>query len=421
VNARRSQGRRSRLAAALAVGALAALAPLLSVDCASGLPAVRALDASTPEGATAASNAFGFDLYARVKRDDSTLICSPFSAAVALNMASAGARGPTREQMLRVLRVDPQHAAETHASFGGLLGQLNARNRTGDVELHVADRLWGQSGVLFRPDFLALLRDSYRAPLEAVDFANAPEVARTAVNKWVSAQTHDRIPEILGAGDVDRSTRLVLTNAVYFEGDWENPFDDRATRPRLFSGGSGGRYVPIMAQEDSFAYLRDGDIQVIELTYRGDLSMVVVLPDGAGDLPAVERKLADHYAGWVGALRRAPVDLWLPRWTSRSRLDLRVPLQAAGMRLAFTPDGDFSGTSEVPLFIDKVAQEAFIAVNERGTEAAAATAVIETTVSEEQSLVKPKIFHADHPFLYLLRDRKTGAVLFLGRVAALGG
>jgi len=399
-----------------------ALSPLVALDCASGLWGRKAIDASTPEGATAASNAFGFDLYARIKQDGGNLICSPFSAAVALNMASAGARGETRDQMLSVLHVDRQHAAETHASFGGLLGLLNARDTTDGVELHVADRLWGQSGVAFKPDFLALLRDSYGAPLETVDFAHAAEAARTTINRWVSAQTRDRIPEILQENDVGGTTRLVLTNAVYFKGKWDKPFVKGYTTPRRFTGVSGPVHVPMMAQEESFAYARDGDVQVIELTYGGDLSMVVVLPDGAADLPTVERKLARHAADWLAALRPTLVDLWLPRWTSRSRLPLTPPLMDAGMSLAFTSGADFSGTSDEPLFIDEVVQEAFIEVNETGTEAAAATAIMESAVSDEESpRVVPKIFHADHPFLYLIRDRKTGAVLFLGRVAKLDG
>ena len=177
--------RRSAARAALGAGALAALAlsPLLSLDCASGLWGAKALDASTTEGATAASNAFGFDLYARLKHDGDNLICSPLSASVALNMASAGARGATRAEMLSVLHVDPQRAAETHASFGGLLAAINGRDGTGGVILHVADQLWGQSGFRFNRDFLGLLRDSYRAPLETVDFEHAPGDAATAINQ----------------------------------------------------------------------------------------------------------------------------------------------------------------------------------------------------------------------------------------------
>ena len=328
--------------AALGAGALAALAlsPLLALDCASGLWGVKALDASTPEGATAASNAFGFDIYARLKQDGANLICSPFSAAVALNMASAGARGKTRDQMLSVLHVDPQRAAETHASFGGLLGALNARDGREGVALHVADRLWGQAGISFKRDFVAVLRDSYGAPLETVDFAQATAAARATINHWVATQTHDRIPEILGDGDLDTTTRLVLTNAVYFKGKWDTPFAEGATRPRRFIGVSGPADVPMMAEEDSFAYARDGDVQVIELKYDGDLSMAVVLPDGAGDLPAAERKIARHYADWLAALRPTLVNLWLPRWTFTSRLDLGTPLEAAGMPLAFTPSAE---------------------------------------------------------------------------------
>jgi serpin B len=377
----------------------------------------RRLDASTPAGATAASNAFGFDLYARLGHATDNVICSPLSAAIALNMASAGARGPTRTEMLTVLHVDPLHAAETHASFGGLLAALNARDGTAGLALHVADRLWGQSGLAFKPDFLAVLRDSYGAPQEAVDFARASEAARATINHWAATQTRGRIPEILVAGDLDAETGLVLTNAVYFKGTWEKPFPAWGTHLRRFTGVSGAANVPMMAEERFFAYARDGDVQIVELPYHGDLSMVVVLPKGAGDLPVVEWMLARRYASWIAALRPKKVEVWLPRWTSRSRLDLGAPLSAAGMPLAFSPAADFSAISDARLSIAKVLQEAFIDVNETGTEAAAVSASTMEMQSIEIPLPRP--FHADHPFLYLIRDLKTGAVLFLGRVTGL--
>lgn len=362
---RTAEATRVRRSALGAIGlAAAGLSLVLALDCASGLSGVRAVDASTPAGATAASDAFGFDLYARSKHDGDNLICSPLSGAVALNMAAAGARGPTLTEMQGVLHIDAQRAAGTHASFGGLL----------------------------------------------------------RINQWVAAQTHDRIREILGSGDVTDATRLVLTNAVYFNGTWKKPFSKYHTQPRPFTGVSGNSNVPIMAQTDSFDYARAGNVQVIELPYDGDLSMVVVLPDGSGDLTAVERKLGKRYDDWMAALRPTSVDLWLPRWTMSSRLDLVPLLDAAGMRLAFTPQANFSGISgDVATFIAKVVQVAFIDVDETGTEAAAATAVGMEALSAMVPRERPVIFHADHPFLYLLRDRTTGAVLFLGRVAALGG
>jgi serpin B len=176
----------------------------------------------------------------------------------------------------------------------------------------------------------------------------------------------------------------------------------------------------MMSQRDTFDFARDGDVQIVELPYRGNLSMVVVLPDHAGDLAATERKVARRYATWLAALRPALVDLWLPRWTSRSRMDLTRLLVAAGMKRAFDSDANLSGTSDVPLHIDKVIQEAFIEVTEAGTEAAAATAVIESEDSaEEGPPPKLTIVHADRPFLYFIRDQSTGAVLFAGRVTDL--
>jgi serpin B len=334
---------------ALRAAALAALAAssLLSLDCASAPPSAPAPAgvASTSADVAAASNAFGFDLFAHLKPASESVIFSPFSAAVALNMAAAGARGQTRTEMLGALSIDPKHAAGAYASLGSVLAALNARDGTAGLALHVADRLWGQSGVAFKPDFLALLRDSYGAPLEAVDFAGAPEAARAAINQWVATQTRGHVRGIPGDGDITPATDLVLTNAIYFKGTWEKPFPLEATLPRRFGGVS---TVPMMAQWEEFDYTRDDGVQVIELPYRGDLSMVVVLPDGANDLPAVERKLALNCPGWVAALRPDDVDLWLPRWTIATWLDLGGPLQEAGMRLALTRAADFLGHERRP-------------------------------------------------------------------------
>jgi serine protease inhibitor len=197
--------------------------------------------------------------------------------------------------MLAALSIDPKHAAGAYASLGSVLAALNARDGTAGLVLHVADRLWVQSGVAFKPDFLALLRASYGAPLETVDFAQAPGAAHDTINQWVAAQTRGQFQGILRDSDITPATDLVLTNAIYFKGTWENPFPLGATLPRRFGGVS---TVPMMAQWGRFNYARGDGVQVIELPYRGDLSMVIVLPDGADDLPAVERKLALNYPGW---------------------------------------------------------------------------------------------------------------------------
>ena len=386
----------------------------------SALGCASAFDASTPAGATMAVNRFGFDLYGRIKADDQNLICSPASAAVALSMASGGARSETEAEMLRVLHVEPTSKADSQASFGHLLAALNGRDGKDGLILRVSDRLWGQRGFSFESSFLDTLGGRYHAPLERVDFAGATEQARLTINEWAAKETHDRIRNLLKAGDVDDDTRFVLTNAVYFKGAWEQPFSPRMTRDLPFAGAGGRVQVRMMAQEGTFGYTRGGGAQLLELPYRGGLSMIVVLPDDEDGLPSVERAIGGRYDDSIAALRPALVDLQLPRWTFSSRIELNAPLIALGMPRAFSrATADFSGmTHEQALHLQTAVQAAFVDVDEVGTEAAAATAVVGGLDSEEAPRPKPIVFHADHPFLFLIRDRATGAVLFLGRVAS---
>jgi serpin B len=404
--------RRVPWAARLAI-CLGASAPALSPCAARAAPPAR----PSPAVAVTASNAFGFELYARLTAGQKNVICSPVSASIALTMAWAGARGDTEREMARALSLEATEREATHAAFGALLDVLNKRNGREDVTLQVADRLWGQKDVDFEPQYLELLAGRYRAPLEKVDFVNATEKARVAINRWAAAKTHNRIREVLHPGDVHVETRLVLTNAVYLKAGWQAEFAKGATVDGPFTAPTGKVVAKMMHLQASFNYARAPGARILELGYKGDLSMVIVLPDAKDGLAAVEGRLAASYAGWLKALRFKRIDLELPRWTIRSRLDLGGVLGAMGMASAFTTAADFSGmSSQRRLFIDKVLQEAFVNVDEDGTEAAAVTAVLMRAVSAMVYRDEPIPFHVDHPFLYLIRDKNTGAVLFIGRV-----
>jgi serpin B len=375
-------------------------------------PAV--LDGLTAAGAVGASNRFGFDLYARAKSRDQNLICSPASAAVALTMTLAGARGSTQAQMAGVLHLDASKAADAHASFASLLATLNGRDGHSGVALHLGDRLWGHVGYTFRPEFLTLLAERYRAPLEVVDFG-APEAARATINRWGAVETHGRITEVLPPRAVTLRTRLVLTNSVYFKGRWATPFVD--THDGAFTTAHGEVTAKMMSVTERFAYARVGDVQIVQLPYAGGLSMVVVLPGAPDGLEAAEARAAGAYDDWVSALRPARVDVKLPRWKLDSTMSLKDQLTAMGMPIAFTEQADFSGMTGKPgLFIGGVLQQAFVEVNEVGTEAAAVTAVIMEGESAPAATEPPVAFYADHPFLYLIRDDATGTILFMGRV-----
>ena len=400
------------------LGAALSWGPCAGAAAPSGESSAFAAPWGSPAAAVSASNAFGFALYARLRAGHANVICSPLGAATALTMAWAGARGVTQREMAGVLALRSPHPGAIHRSFAALLRTLDERSGD-DVTLHVTDRLWGQRGLDFRPDYLRLLDQVYGAPLESVDFANATEQARAAINRWAARETHDRVPAILQPGDLASDTRLVLTNAVYLKAAWTVRFSKGRTADGAFTTPAGGKVTVPLMHEDQIVhrYARVRGAQLLELTYQGGLSMVIVLPDQPNGLDAIERRLAASYQAWLNALGDQLVDLALPRWTVRSRLPLTDILAAMGMASAFSVAADFSGTATArPLFIQKVLQEAFVNVDEEGTEAAAVTAIAEGTIGEGRSLVRPIPFHADHPFLYLIRDQKTGAVLFIGRV-----
>ncbi len=395
-----------------------ALCAVLAASCAT------TFDASSPDGAVKASNRFGFDLYARVKQDRGNVICSPISASIALTMTAAGAGGKTLAQISNVLHLDPGRLPESHASFASLLTALNQREaEPAGLQLRVADRLWGQKDVSFKREFLSLLEDRYRAPLAEVDFVHATEAARDAINRWAAERTHDRIPQIIPPGALDRDSRLVLTNAVYFKGAWFYPFEPSATADLPFSTPAGPRVARMMARTADVRHTAVRGAALVELPYKGGLSMVVILPDAVDGLDEVESRVAASYPEWIAALRPKRVDLQLPRWKVSSDLPLKETLAAMGMPAAFEVGADFGGIADIkPLYVYNVLQQAFIDVDEEGTEAAAVTAVEMVGVAEQ---VEPElervVFHANRPFMYVIRDVETGAVLFVGRVVEVGG
>lgn len=376
------------------------------------------------EGAAAfaaSSNTFGLDVWRQLAEPGTrNLAISPASISTALAMTYGGARGTTATAMASGLHVSTG-PEETMSAAGSLVRAWNDPSRT-SYELAVANRLFGERGYVFQPAFLSATRDAFGAELERVDFVTASEPARVGINGWVSDMTHARIPEILPAGSVDDDTRLVLVNAVYFHGQWVVPFDPEATFDASFQTGSASTVnVPTMHRTGG-RYGEDAGVQLYELPYAGDeVSMLFVLPRDRNGLPAIEASLdADDVARWAGLVHGTEdVEVALPRFRIETDpFSLRPALMRLGMSEIFEPHADFSGMSapgEDPLFVSDVFHRVFVELNEEGTEAAAATAVVMTT--ESAAMVDPPRFLADHPFLFFLRDQRTGAILFAGRVA----
>jgi serpin B len=364
------------------------------------------------------NNRFALDLYARLRTGPSdNLFFSPGSLSTALAMTYAGAKGQTAEQMAQVLHARlPQE--KLHRAFGDLPRYWGVGGKGRGYRLSVANRLWGQQGSHFQRGFLDLTREHYGAELALVDFARQPDQARQWINAWIEEQTQDKIQDLIPPGVLGPMTRLVLTNAIYFKGDWTEPFRKEMTQVSPFHISTSQKTeVPLMYQQDDFRYWEGGGLKVLELPYsEGDLAMLVLLPDETDGLPALEAKLtADNLSRWQSGLRKREVRVLLPRFKLDSQFQLAEVLKAMGMTRAFTPgEADLTGmSSEQELFLSAVIHKAFVDVNEEGTEAAAATGVEVKTVA---AIEGPAVFRADHPFVFLIRDNRTGSILFLGRL-----
>ena len=328
-------------------------------------------------------------------------------------MTYGGARADTEKQMAGVLHFDlPQD--QLHQAFSALMDRSHVNGK--GVEVSIANRLWGQTGYKFLPAYLQLTKDRYGAELGEVDFIHQTEAARQAINTWVEEQTKAKIKDLIPPGVLSVSTRLVLTNAIYFKGKWDAQFDKEATKNLPFHISADAKIdVPMMFQKHEFKYAAVDNLQVIELPYvSNELSMFVLLPKEVDGLQSLEEKLTQaNLEKWTLALREQKVDVYLPKFTTTSEFSLKNVLQAMGMTAAFDSQADFSGMNgKKDLYLSAVVHKAFVDVNEEGTEAAAATGVV---VGVKSVRVTPT-FRADHPFVFLIRDGKTGSILFMGRL-----
>ena len=383
---------------------------------------------------------FAAALHGKLRGKAGNLFYSPASVRIAMAMAAAGARGETATEMSKSLALP---SGDAHAAFGRQLADWAAMatpaippNASSDPEmqkyqeaelerkrvvLRVANRLWAQGGYKFRDEFLKVLRDDYRAPLGTVDFVKNAEGARATINKWVSEATEHKIKELIPHGILTAATRLVLTNAVYFKAHWDEEFSASATTQQLFFV-AGGKQVkaPLMERVSHFPIAHIDGGMMAELPYGdGRLVMDVVLPSAKDGIGKIEEAYAKGAFGkWVAALSTVRADVFLPKFHASSSFELGEELSAMGMPRAFKyPAADFSGIDGGhDLFIGSVVHQAFVDVDEHGTEAAAATAVM-MAAGAAPPTAKPVEFRADHPFLFFIRDTKSNVILFAGRLA----
>jgi len=367
------------------------------------------------------NSAFAFDVYRVLREEEGNLFYSPHSISMALAMTYAGARGDTAEQMAVTLQFLLGQEG-LHPAFNWLDVELASRGEGAEGQdgegfrLNIVNAIWGQKDYSFLPAFLDVLAENYGAGLRILDFITETEKSRLTINQWVSDQTEERIKDLIPQGAITPLACLVLTNAIYFNAAWEYPFDEDVTADGPFYLLDGGQVtVPMMKQTESFGYTNGEGYQAVELLYDGnELSMVILIPE-AGQFQAFEEGLeADHVYDILDDLHPAQVTLTMPKFEFDSEFSLKDTLAEMGMPIVFSADADFSGmTGNRELFISDVVHKAFVAVDEAGSEAAAATAVIMPGSAAPEP---PLVVTIDRPFIFLIRDIDTGAILFVGRV-----
>jgi len=366
------------------------------------------------------NNEFAFKLYDLLKHKDGNIFFSPCSIRTALAMTLSGARKRTASQMEKALCLTGKEEVP-HRAIAALASGLDTRAGQYGHELKIANSLWGLKGYRFLPEFLGSLKKIYGAGFNELDFRADPENAYKTINRWVEGKTDSRIRELLKAGDLDPATVLVLINAIWFKAHWACRFDESNTRERpFFLPGTGKKNdgprkisVPFMYQMSDFGCLHDKDMTILELPYEGnELTMVIILPREREGLAGLEASLtSEALLKKLQKLEPQEIGVFLPKFKANSRFYMRETLSALGMADAFdSTAADFSGmTGSGGLWIDNVIHEAVVEVDEQGTRAAGATAVMMKKGGMS--------FHADHPFMFLIRDKNSGAILFLGRVA----
>ncbi len=378
------------------------------------------------------NNKFALELFAKLQSTKGNLFFSPYSISTALAMAHAGARNETESQMAGVLhfpvslnrRIDSSSKflldrQQFALSFGNIIKDLNDRGQKGGYTLTVANALWGQKGYGFLEEFLKLIESSYDGRLNEVDFVKAAETARETINTWVEKKTNGKIRNLISQGVLDSMTRLVLTNAIYFKGNWARQFEEKRTKDAPFTLAGGQKIdVATMYKKAEFGYMETDTFQTLELPYVDEeLSMVILLPKQFDALDEFEKTLTpENLMQWLAKIHKCEVVVFVPKFKMTSQFSLASVLKSMGMKDAFSSDADFSGINgKRDLFISAVIHKAYVEVNEEGTEAAAATGVVMRLTSIGPAPIP--VFRADHPFLFLIRDNLSGSILFIGRVA----
>lgn len=370
----------------------------------------------TPEdilGVVTANNRLAFDLYRRLREEEGNIFFSPWSISSAMAIALEGARGETRSEMRAVLHLPGE---ERRLAFARLYNEINKKDKR--YELATANAVWAQKDFQILDAYFDVIEKYYGGNVENLDFIGDTEGSRKTINGWVEGKTKEKIKDLIPQGAIDGQTRLVITNAVYFKGQWVKQFDLKNTQESEFrvTPDKAVKVQMMNLRDAKFKYAEDETVQILELPYAGEeLSMLILLPkeDSPDNVESI--LAAERLDEWRASIKEEEVDVYLPRFKLETKYGLVENFKELGMRQAFDPgQADFSAmTGRRDLFISRIIHQAFVEVNEEGTEAAAATGVVMTLTA----MPTKKIFMADHPFIFIIIDRTTGAILFVGRVA----
>ena len=369
-----------------------------------------------------ANNVFAYDLYGKYNSTEGNIFFSPYSIENALAMTYEGAIGKTAEEMLSVLHF-PGDETIRRNGFQSIYKEINRENKS--YNLSTANALWAQKDYSFRADYFATTSKYYGGKVTNLDFVGDTENSRQTINRWVEEQTNNKIKDLIPASGVDAMTRLVLTNAIYFKGSWLMPFNKNNTKEVDFRVSSNrtvkAKMMSLRVENPESNHLNYGEtdnLQILELPYAGkDLSMIILLPRG-DDIGSLENSISiENLTLWENSMEQRQVDVFIPSFKYETKYYLTKTLKEMGMPTAFSADADFSGmTGKKDLFISDVIHQAYVEVNEEGTEAAAATAVI-MEASAVMNPPKIPVFNADHPFIFLIQEKASGNILFMGRVS----
>lgn len=372
---------------------------------------------SSVDNVVTGNNKFALDYYNQIKDKEENIFFSPYSISTALAMVYEGAKGETADQ-IRSIFYFPENDELRRPSFAKIYNDINEGNE--EYLLNTANALWAQKDYTFLEDYLNTISVYYGGKTTNLDFVGETEKSRQTINVWVEEKTNNKIKNLIPAGFLNSMTRMVLTNAIYFKGKWVKQFDEEKTREEDFTTDNGKVKVQMMrllGEDAKFKYTETNDLQILELPYEGDkLSMLIMLPKE--DLKSVEKDITvDNLNSWTKELIEQRVDVYLPKFTFETKYFMSDDLIDMGMTVAFSEGADFSGMDGTRnLFIDFVIHQAFVEVNEEGTEAAAATAVGMRLTAMPGEL-DYKIFKADHPFIFVIQEKENGNILFLGRMS----